>query len=311
MSSVDVASEGRRSLAFACIAPHGDLAIPDACPPGKAFLATGTQAGMAELGRRFDAAHPEVVVLLTPHGVHVTGHIAVVVAARTAGALDGAPQISLDVPVDRDLALAIVSELEAAGIPVVGVSYGGNDPAEAVMPLDWGSLIPLWYLGGRHDPAMPVVIVAPARDLPVDAHVAAGAAIASAIEASGRRAALVASADQAHTHRADGPYGYDPAARIIDELVVSILRAGRLGVLRDLDPALVEAAKPDSWWQMLMLLGAIGETWRPDVVSYEVPTYYGMLCAAFDPPAGGRTSRRVRSEGLAQVTPSADLVPGQ
>jgi len=276
----------RDGIAFACIAPHGELAIPGACPPEGRDLATATQAGMAELARRFDAADPDVVVVLTPHGIHVEGHVAVVVAGRASGALDEAPAISLDVPVDRGLAHAIVDDLAVAGIPTLGVSYGGNDPAEAVMPLDWGSLVPLWYLGGRHRPAVPVVLVSPARDLSVDAHVAAGAGIAAAIDASGRRAAIVASADQAHAHSADGPYGFDPAARVHDALIVSILREGHLGSVRDLEPALVEAAKPDGWWQMLMLLGAIGERWTPSLLSYEVPTYYGMLCAAFAAPTG-------------------------
>jgi aromatic ring-opening dioxygenase LigB subunit len=120
------------------------------------------------------------------------------------------------------------------------------------------------------------------RDLSVEAHVAAGVAIAGAVSATDRRAALVASADQAHAHAADGPYGFDPAARVLDDLVVSILREDRLGALRDIDPTLVRDAKPDSWWQMLMLLGAIGEAWRPELLSYEAPTYYGMLCAAFE-----------------------------
>ncbi len=273
---------------FACIAPHGELAIPEACPPERAGIAAATQAGMAELARRFVSADPDVVIVLTPHGIHVEGHLGVVVAGRTAGALDEAPAVSLDLPVDRELAAAMLRELSAVGVPAVGVSYGGNDPAEAVMPLDWGSLIPLWYLGGRRDPPLPVVLVAPARDLSTDAHVRAGAAIAGAIVATGRRAALVASADQAHAHRADGPYGFDPAARVLDELVVALLRDHRLGALRDLDPALIAAAKPDSWWQMLLLSGAIGDGWRPEVLSYEVPTYYGMLCAAFEGPPQGR-----------------------
>jgi len=274
-------------LVFACIAPHGGLAIPEACPPESAHLAEATQAGMAELARRFDDAHPDVVVVLTPHGIHVEGHFAVVVAGDAAGSLDDeAPGISLQLEVDRDLAAVLLDELRMADIPALGVSYGGNDPVEAVMPLDWGSLIPLWYLGGRSDPPTPVVLVAPARDLSVEAHLAAGAAIARAISESGRRGALIASADQAHAHAADGPYGFDPAARVHDDLVVSILRDGRVGALRDFDPGLIAAAKPDSWWQMLMLLGAIGEEWRPELLSYEAPTYYGMLCAAFERPAG-------------------------
>lgn len=273
-------------LVFACIAPHGGLAIPEACSPQEAGLAAATQAAMSELGGRLAAADPEVVIVLTPHGIHVDGQLAVVVAGHAAGALEEAPTVALDLRVDRELALSIVRELTADAIPTVGVSYGGNDPAEAVMPMDWGSLIPLWYLGGRRDPPLPVVLVAPARDLPVEAHVAAGAAIARAASMTGRRAALVASADQAHTHAADGPYGFDPAARIHDELIVSLLREGRLAGLLDIEPALIGSAKPDSWWQMVMLLGAIGDRWRPVLLSYEAPTYFGMLCAAFEPAAG-------------------------
>ncbi len=36
-------------LVFAAIAPHGDLAIPEACAPEQRDLAAGTQAGMREL----------------------------------------------------------------------------------------------------------------------------------------------------------------------------------------------------------------------------------------------------------------------
>jgi hypothetical protein len=37
---------------------------------------------------------------------------------------------------------------------------------------------------------------------------------------------------------------------------------------------------------MLMLHGALaatGTSWRAELLSYEAPTYYGMLCAAFEP----------------------------
>ena len=46
---------------------------------------------------------------------------------------------------------------------------------------------------------------------------------------------------------------------------------------------LVRQAKADSFWQMLMLSGAIGDTWQGEFLSYEAPTYFGMLCAAFAP----------------------------
>jgi aromatic ring-opening dioxygenase LigB subunit len=268
-------------LVFACIAPHGGYAIPEACTPEDANIAPATQAGMQELGRRSDLAAPDVLILLTPHGIHVEGQFAVVVSGRIAGALDDTPAVALDVPVDRELATSILAGLKEAEIPAVGVSYGGNVPSDAAMPMDWGTLIPLWYLGGRRDPPRSVVVVAPARDRPLAEHVAAGAVIAAAADRSRAGVGLVASADQAHTYRADGPYGFSPRAGECDDQILSAVREGRLRSLLDLDPALVDDAKPDSWWQLLMLAGATADAWRPEVISFEVPTYFGMLCAAY------------------------------
>jgi aromatic ring-opening dioxygenase LigB subunit len=270
-------------LVFACIAPHGGLAIPEACAPDQRDLAAATQMGMLELGRRCEAAAPEALVIVTPHGIHLDGHFGVVTAGRVAGALEDAPAVALDVPVARELALRILGAMEEAGIPAIGVSFGGNVPADAVMPLDWGTLIPLWYLGGRRDPPSPVVVIAPARDRPLAEHVAAGAVIADAARRSGLRVGLVASADHAHTHREDGPYGFHPRAGELDEQIVTAVREGRLRSLLELDPVLVEAAKPDSWWQLLMLAGATGDAWRVELISFETPTYFSMLCAAFEP----------------------------
>jgi aromatic ring-opening dioxygenase LigB subunit len=269
---------------FACIAPHGGYAIPEACTPEEAKLAPATQEGMLELGRRCDAVAPETLILLTPHGIHVDGHFAVVISGRMAGALEDVPAVTLNVPVARDLATSILANLQQANIPAVGVSFGGNIPGDAEMPMDWGTLIPLWYLGGRRDPPRSVVVVAPARDRPLAEHVAAGAVIAAAANQSAMRLGLVASADQAHTYRDDGPYDLSPRAAELDERIVEAVREGRLRSLLDLDPGLVEEAKPDSWWQLLMLAGATDDAWRPEVISFEVPTYFGMLCAAYSRP---------------------------
>ena len=60
-------------LVFAAIAPHGGLAIEEACTPEERGLAATTQAGMEELGKRFAAARPDAVVVATPHNVHIPG----------------------------------------------------------------------------------------------------------------------------------------------------------------------------------------------------------------------------------------------
>ena len=272
------------SLVFAAIAPHGTVEVPGV-PAAAIAGAEKTHAALQELGRRFDDAHPEATIVLTPHNVHVEGHFAVVLAGTLAGRLAefDAPEVELSCPVELELAAAVVVALHDDGIPVVGASFGANDPGAATAPMDWGVLIPLWYMGGRSEPQVPAVVVSPARDRPLEDHVRAGAAIARAAAESDLRVALIASADHGHAHDADGPYGFDPAAAEYDEQVVKLVEMNRLGGLLALDPAFVEAAKADSWWQLLILHGALGNGWRGEFLSYEASTYFGMLCAAYAP----------------------------
>ena len=143
--------------------------------------------------------------------------------------------------------------------------------------MDWGTLIPLTFL-----PELLVVVISPARDRPLAEHVELGRAIA---DASGdARVALVASADHGHAHDPDGPYGYDPAAAVYDELAVELVRERRLGELHRL-AELVEAAKADSLWQLAVLHGVLGTGFDVELLAYEAPTYFGMLCAAYAPSA--------------------------
>jgi len=230
------------SLVFACIAPHGDV-----------DLAPELRPAMEELGRRFEAAAPDVAVVVTPHSVHVERHFAVVTAG-TVGEWE----------THGRLAAALLE----APLPIVGVSFGGNDSASAEFPLDWGTEVPLTFMRARK-----VVLVSPARDRPLEEHLRLGEAIAAAPG----RVALIASADNGHAHDADGPYGFDPAAGEYDAQLQEILASERLDFLPLAE--LVEPAKADSLWQLVVLQGALGETARADVLAYAAPTYYGMLVA--------------------------------
>jgi aromatic ring-opening dioxygenase LigB subunit len=254
-------------IVAAAIAPHGTPAFD----PGK------TRDALEEIGRRFAAADPETIVVVTPHNIHVSGHFAVVEAATVAGSLAewGEPERTLERPVDRRLAAAIVSK--AGPLPIVSVSYGGNDTSAAVAPMDWGTLIPLAFL-----PELPVVVVSPARDRALAEHAALGRAIADA--AADTRVALVASADHGHAHDPQGPYGYDPRAAAYDEQVVELVCENRLGDLDGL-AELVEGAKADSLWQLAVLHGALGSGFDVELLAYDAPTYFGMLCAAYAPAA--------------------------
>jgi aromatic ring-opening dioxygenase LigB subunit len=254
-------------IVYAAIAPHGGPVFDQPEAP--------TRKGMEELGRRFVAAKPEAAIVLTPHGVHVDGHFAVVRSLRLEG--DAGQWTDADThyegPGDPQLADACVEELRADGLSALGITFGATAAVASTMPLDWGALIPLWFMRA------PAVVVTPSRDRPNDEQVRAGAALARAT--GDRRVALIASADHGHGHTNDGPYGFAAESAPYDARIQELVRENRLGDLVDVDPEWAVAAKADSFWQLLMLHGAIGDQFDVELLSYEVPTYFGMLTAAY------------------------------
>jgi aromatic ring-opening dioxygenase LigB subunit len=79
-----------------------------------------------------------------------------------------------------------------------------------------------------------------------------------------------------------GPYGFSKKARVYDEMVLNAVAKNQLRAIMRFKKHFVDAAKPDSIWQMAILAG-ITERIRltAQVVSYDVPTYFGMICASF------------------------------
>jgi aromatic ring-opening dioxygenase LigB subunit len=285
-------------LVFAAVVPHGFPIIPDLSEDAEGALAT--RAAMQELGRRCAAAHPEVLVIATPHGVRVEATICLANVARGAGTLRWhGRQVEMNVPVDGRLTDLIATTAEELGVPIARASFAGNRRDQSVIPLDWGTITPLWFLGhGRNmagsgdvlapppaeDFGPPVVIATPSRRLPRSSMLVFGEAIAAAAARDGRRIAFIASCDWAHTHRADGPYGFHSDAAVVDELVVDALRDNDLGRLIDLPEEQVVNAAIDGLWQALMLAGAMRRVpMRGELLCYEAPSYYGMIVAAFEP----------------------------
>jgi aromatic ring-opening dioxygenase LigB subunit len=254
-------------IVFAAIAPHGGPVFDQPEAP--------TRKGMEELGRRFAAAEPEAAIVLTPHGTHVDGHFAVVRSLRLEG--DASQWTDADThyegPGEPVLAEACIQALQEDGLPALGVTFGATAAGASTMPLDWGALIPLWFMRA------PAVVVTPSRDRTNEEQVRAGAALARAT--GERRIALIASADHGHGHTEDGPYGFAAESVPYDATIQELVGENRLGDLVDIDPAWAVAAKADSFWQLLMLHGAIGDAFDVELLSYEVPTYFGMLTAAF------------------------------
>ncbi len=275
-------------LIFACIAPHGSMIIPLLGEKG-AEKALATRAAMEDLGRRVAAAQPETLVVITPHGHRVDGCFSLLDNRRVQGTLGPEPEsnghsFTLTFEVDKELNAAIVEEARALDVPAVRLSYAVPDETQFWQPLDWGVTVPLWFLGAPLDPQPRIVIVCPDRgNMPWELFPPFGLAIRKAAETLDRRVAFIASADLGHAHDAQGPYGYDIASKEFDTALIDAVKAQDLARLLEFDLDWLKRASTDSYGQILNLYGAIrGTNFKGELLSYEVPTYFGMMCVAYE-----------------------------
>jgi len=268
-------------IVFACIAPHGAEIIPQlAGDKTEAF--SETRHGMEAISKQLNERKVDTIVIASPHNLRLKGNIGVITTEFADGILkteNGSVQIRLKC--DRSLAQEILIEAEKAKLPVVAANYGTAEGESSCMPMDYGTLIPLWFFSS-HTRKPKVVIVTPSREIPLRKLVTFGKAIVKASEKSKTRVAFVASADQAHTHSKKGPYGFHPDAKTFDALVLDAVKKDNLSALLSLDQEFIENAKPDSVWQMAVLIGVLNQlSMRGKFISYQAPTYFGMLCAAY------------------------------
>jgi len=271
-------------VVFACIAPHGAEIIPELAGDKLEAFAE-TRRGMDELASLMKKQEPETIILATPHNLRLEATIGVVTSQFTQGTLEANnKQVKLRCECDRPLAKEILENAKKSNLPVIGANYGTSEGENSCMPMDWGALIPLWFFARQNTESSKVVVVTPSREIALQSLVEFGRVITETAKASGKRVAFVASADQGHAHNADGPYGFHPSSAKFDQIVRSAVLENDLKTLLGLQQQFIEDAKPDSLWQVAILQGILETVpMKGHLLSYQAPTYYGMLCAAYMP----------------------------
>jgi len=260
---------------FACITPHGGEIIPELSgdKPERMKL---TRDSMVKLGKKMNSANPDTIIVLTPHGTRIDGQFSISGSERMYGSFDeNDTYYEMERMVDRELALEITKAAKESGLAAGSINYATSTGPLSCLPLDWGAIVPLAFM-----PEVPVVVITPSREVALEDHYKFGEVLREVVQNSSKNIGLIASCDWAHAHDEKGPYGYDPAAAMLDEEVVGLFRSNELEKMAEFDPEYVDAAKPDGIWQTMILAGAIPKEKRNiHLYSYEVPTYFGLICA--------------------------------
>ncbi len=286
-------------LVYAAVLPHGPGVIAELAADPAVMAAT--RDAMTVAGGRFAAARPDVVLLLDPHSVHEaqgvalaevregrptafpnlgSRHIAVCTASRAGGTMGGAGGGSVTDTYAGAPGLAAEILAAGAGLPVVAEPGGDGG-----LRLAGGALIPLWFtLRMLPEPRPPLLVIDAGPAVARTDLWRFGAVLTEWAERSGQRVALLASADQGHTHDPGHErFGYSPAAAEHDRWYCAAIRDQRLDRLLSVADDLLRGSWSDSLWQTLILAGAVEAAGlHGDLLSYAVPTYYGLAVAVYD-----------------------------
>src|SRR2546429_1125129 len=227
------------TLVYACIAPHGREIIPELASKAMLPKFEETRVAMRILAKRISETHPQTVVIASPHNLRLVSRIAVVVSEYSSGTLKGVPNrsVSLRARCDTDFGRILVRQSEKEGLPVVGANYGTATGSSSDIQMDWGTLVPLWFILKEGKLKPKILIVTPSREIPLRTNFVFGQLLGRLMSKDRtRKFVFIASADQAHAHSRTGPYGFSRPAQKYDDLVLRSIRDNNLKRILGLRP---------------------------------------------------------------------------
>lgn len=247
------------------IIPHGDEIIERKNPEAEKMNALITALAAQETA--------ETMVVLSPHGIRISDSVGVINTSYLHGDLViGGHRIRRNFSVDRILADKI-----SASVPgfTRSVSFITSSGPKSVFPLDFGSLIPVSFFGPES-----MVAIGQPRISNRERLWEFGRTLYSIVESHSNTVSVIFSADQAHTHSREGPYGFSELATEYEGKVKRAIETNSFDTLMKIPQSMIDSAKPDSFWNMIILGGFIQESkLRMHLDFGYVEHYFGMILA--------------------------------
>ena len=220
-----------------------------------------------------DADRSDIIVIISPHGLRLQNKVSIVGTQKCGGYYKTQKRkLRRMYNVDQQKAIDLASATKEYSEIVSFITSSGP---HSIFPMDFGTMIPLGFFKTKR-----TIPMGQPRPENVEGLVEFGRLLKSWASNQKENISIVISADQAHTHSTDGPYGYSDTAKEYDELVQKCIAHSDLKQLMSLKKDFLESAKPDSYWNMAILYGILhaGDL-RMKFVYYYVQVYFGMLAA--------------------------------
>ncbi|XP_033634982.1 protein TTE1956-like [Asterias rubens] len=281
----------------AFVLPHGGIAFNP-----KHFNTTNKTAleeawllhdSARAVGDLISKLNPDLILLSTPHGIADQDNFLFYLNPKGYGSADTdnyAGPYTLSVNLDSVSSQSVAKELRNAGENISGLSaFGAPGQADDPFPLRWGEVIPLSFVSGL-ETMKAMIISQPSRRynqsvqmIPELLHL--GASLHQKLLLLRQRVVVIISADLAHTHDKNGPYGFSPSAEPFDQACSQWAATLDEEALLKTAAGYVNSALSCGYTGMVMLHGLMREaslsSWSSKVYANYHPSYYGMMVASF------------------------------
>lgn len=253
------------ALVAAAVVPHSPLLMPTIAKEHTA-RSERIRTALVDVGLELYAAQPEVVVVLTPHGLSPATVPTIEVADQLTGDVREFGDLTTTVTIPGGVAVShrLKEAAEDANIPLLLQTAGG---------LDYGVTVPWLTMWSESMPWAVVPFTIPTQSM--EQGVRLGELLRDFCQSQSTRIAIIASGDTSRRPRNMSEAARRPTAdeRAMSEAIVQN-NVGRLTELQTEDACLRHP--------LTVLLATLhGLPWRGHIGAFDVPLTVGQLVAGF------------------------------
>jgi len=273
-------------LSSAFIVPHGAL-ILNASPSHTDGRYELNQA-MIQVASQIADLKPDVILVTSPHGISLSNDFGIYFNESAHGTAEWEGEYQdyqIDVKIDLEFAEEIFTHLKAKQQAVSKITaFSRGVP----IPLRWGESVPLWFLKDMPNTKYVFLSQPQKRYDPSNSFLSEtkelGEKIFEFVNSHSKRVVMLISADLAHTHQKEGPYGFYENAEVVDKLLEDWMRSPSSSKRTSDSSNLIIKALCCGYTGFLLLQGLLGDIkCEVKVLSRHAPTYYGMMVISIEP----------------------------
>jgi len=260
-----------KNIVLTALTPHPPIIVPEV-GKGEEVKAQKTIDGMNKLSEEIVSLQPETVVIVTPHSQFNPYFFSVYSGSTLKGnfGMFRAAEVTLEFEND----IEFLKELELK----IKDDFNRFNYLQSNVPLDHGSMVPLYYLSKAGYKGKIAVINY--NMLEKEKHILFGEYIAQTAEVLGRKTVFIASGDLSHRLIPAAPAGYEPEAKVFDELINQSIENGDYSIITGISQQLRSTAGECAYNSLMVAFGVINKhSQQNKIISYEAPFGVGYLVA--------------------------------